>query len=85
METVPLLTKKDFDPEKNLVPKNGQSPFYKKLLKKTITNCNTKWFKTSWIGILAYVSICCFYDSYIITVDLIYKLKTLSISHIYSI
>ena len=71
METVPLLTKKDFDPEKNLVPKNGQSPFYKKLLKKTITNCNTKWFKTSWIGILAYVSICCL--NYVIGYHGIYR------------
>ncbi len=73
MLRIPLLTKKNFDPKKNQSEnkKSEQISFYGEILKKTITNCNTKWFKTSWLGILVYVCICCL--NYIIGYHGIYR------------
>jgi hypothetical protein len=53
-ETTPLLTREEF-----LLNKTSKTKEKKTLFERVLTSCNTKWFKTSWWGILLYVGICC--------------------------
>lgn len=53
-ETTPLLFREDF-----LLDKKTHSEKKQSLFQRALTSCNTKWFKTSWLGILIYVSVCC--------------------------
>jgi len=66
-ETTPLLTREEF-----LLDKISKTKEKKTLFERVLTSCNTKWFKTSWWGILLYVGICCL--NYIIGYYGIYRL-----------
>lgn len=52
----------NFDINKTyLLPKDQKDKKKRKesLISKVLTRCNTKWFKTSWLGILVYISFSC--------------------------
>ena len=53
-ETTPLLSRENF-----LMDETSKTKEKKTLCQRVLTSCNTKWFKTSWLGILIYVSVCC--------------------------
>lgn len=42
-----------------IVDEDRHKTLCEKLLRNTLTHCDTKWFKTSWLGIFVYVLICC--------------------------
>lgn len=56
VDTTPLLDERD-------VPTS--------FLSRALFKCNTKWFKTSWLGILLYVAVCCL--NYVIGYYCIYR------------
>ena len=68
-ETTPLLSCENF-----LLDETFKTKEKKTLFERVLTSCNTKWFKTSWWGILLYVGICCL--NYIIGYYGIYPIPT---------
>ena len=56
METTNLLGL-DWEPYNG--PKNPKDTFQKSLIGRALTSCNTKWFKTSWLGIFIYTTVAC--------------------------
>jgi len=60
----------NFDTTKRPLLK-GPSKDTGSLLSRALLSCNTSWFKTSWLGIFVYISVCCL--NYLICYYAIYR------------